>query len=106
MPEFVVLPLALEINRDAIAAFCRSHPIDPLSVFGSALRDGFGRDSDVDFLVKFTSDAKVGFFDIAAMDLELTQLTGRKADLRTVNELSNYFRDGVGRSAEIIYERT
>ena len=36
------------VSRDALAAFCRKHGIRRLSIFGSALRDDFGPESDVD----------------------------------------------------------
>jgi predicted nucleotidyltransferase len=37
------------------------------------------------------------------MEIELTQLLGRKVDLRTPQELSRYFRDEVLNSAEVQY---
>ena len=45
-------------NREKIAAICREHHIDRLSVFGSAVRDDFDPErSDVDVLVNFTPEA-------------------------------------------------
>jgi uncharacterized protein len=41
------------IDREALAAFCRTHGIRRLAVFGSALRDGFGPHSDIDVPVEF-----------------------------------------------------
>ena len=43
----------LSIPRDRIAEFCRANDIMRLAIFGSALRDDFGPDSDIDVLVKF-----------------------------------------------------
>jgi len=43
----------LVIPKDKIADFCRRYHIRQLSVFGSALRDDFAPDSDVDVLVEF-----------------------------------------------------
>jgi uncharacterized protein len=37
------------------------------------------------------------------MEIELGEILGRKADLRTANDLSRYFRDQVLRSAEVHY---
>ena len=42
---------SLIIPKDRIADFCRRYHIRRLAVFGSALRDDFGPDSDVDVLV-------------------------------------------------------
>ena len=76
-----------------------------MSVFGSVLRDDFRPDSDVDILVEFEPEAHVGYFGLAGMEHELSELLGRKVDLRTPAELSRYFRQRVVDGAEVIYER-
>lgn len=92
----------LVISKNEIAQFCRKHHIRQLSVFGSALKDDFGKDSDVDILVEFQEDHVPGFafFD---MELELSQIIGRKVDLNTPNFLSRYFRDSIIKTAEVQY---
>ena len=42
---------------------------------------------------------------MAGLELELSDLLGRKVDLRTPAELSRYFRDDVRRSSEVQYAR-
>ena len=93
----------IALPHDQLAAFCRKHHIKKLSLFGSVLRDDFRPDSDVDMLVEFEPEARVGFFGLVGMELELTDLIGRKVDLRTPKELSRYFRDEVLASAEVQY---
>jgi uncharacterized protein len=93
----------IEMPHDRIAEFCQRHRIRRLSLFGSALRDDFGPDSDIDFLIEFEEGATVGLLRLSAMEIELGEILGRKADLRTANDLSRYFRDQVLRSAEIQY---
>ncbi len=93
----------VEIPREKLAEFCRRHHIRKLSLFGSILRDDFGPDSDVDFLVEFEPGQTPGLFGIAGMEIELSEMIGRKADLRTPQELSRYFRDEVLREAEVQY---
>lgn len=92
-----------ELDRQAVVVFCRRHPIRRLSLFGSALRGDLGPDSDIDFLVEFDPRAKVSLFDVGGMAEELTEILGRRADLRTIDDLSRYFRGSVARSAELIY---
>jgi len=92
-----------DIPADAIPAFCRRHHIRKLSLFGSVLRDDFGPGSDVDVLVEFEPGHAVGLLRLAALEIELSELLGRKADVRTPAELSRYFRDDVLRSAEVQY---
>lgn len=93
----------IEMPRDRLAEFCRRNHIRRISLFGSVLRDDFGPESDVDFLVEFEPGQTPGLFGIAAMEIELSEMIGRKADLRTAGDLSRYFRDAVVREAELQY---
>jgi predicted nucleotidyltransferase len=86
-----------------LAEFCRRHNIRRWSLFGSVLGHDFRPNSDVDLLVEFDPGHPVGFIRLAGMELELSELLGRKADLRTPNELSRYFRQDVLRTAEVQY---
>jgi len=95
--------LHVEIPKHKIAAFCKKHHIRKLSVFGSALTEDFGPDSDIDLLVEFNPDHIPGFFRLAGMEIELSEILGRKADLRTAQDLSRYFRQEVLNSAEVQY---
>ncbi len=90
-------------DADKLADFCRRNHIRRLSLFGSALRDDFGPESDVDLLVEFEPDAVVTLLDMVRLELELTELVGRKVDLRTPQELSRYFRDEVLATAVVQY---
>ncbi|MFM8879960.1 MAG: nucleotidyltransferase family protein [Verrucomicrobiota bacterium] len=94
---------SIEIPSEAIAEFCRRKHITKLSLFGSILRDDFGPESDVDFLVEFEPGMTPGLIDIAGMEIELSELIGRKADLRTAQDLSRYFRDKVVKDAHLQY---
>jgi len=94
----------LIIPKDKIADFCRRYYIRKLAVFGSALRNDFGPDSDVDVLVDFETNHVPGFFKLFDMETELTNIIGgRKVDLRTPEDLSRYFRDEVIAGAEVQY---
>jgi len=94
----------LGISSNAIVHFCQRHHIRKLAIFGSALRDDFGDESDVDVLVEFLPGHVPGFFRLFDMEEELTELFGgRKADLRTPQDLSRYFRDEVVATAEVQY---
>ena len=87
-----------------IAKFCRARGIRRLAIFGSALRDDFGPDSDIDVLVEFEPQRVPGLFGIARMERKLSALMeGRKIDLRTPEDLSRYFREQVLQEAEVQY---
>lgn len=94
----------IPLPADEIAEFCRRHRIRKLAIFGSALREDFGPDSDVDVLVEFEAGAAVGLFRLAGLEFELSRiLGGRKVDLNTANCLSPYFRDEVVTEAVVQY---
>ncbi len=95
--------LPLVIPHDTIAAFCRRNGIRSLALFGSALRDDFGPGSDVDLLVTFAPGWNVSLLDMARMEMQLTEIFGRKVDLRTPMDLSRYFRQQVLDGAEVLY---
>jgi predicted nucleotidyltransferase len=92
----------IEIPHDRIVDFCRRHHIRRLALFGSVLRDDFTPDSDVDVLVEFDEGNTPGFAYFTMQD-ELSDILGRRADLKTPNELSKYFRDEVLAEAEELY---
>lgn len=92
-----------DIPKDLIEEFCRKHHIRKLSIFGSYLRDDFGPESDIDFLVEFEPEHIPGLIKFAGMEIELSEILGRKVDLRTAQDLSRYFRDEVVAQAEVQY---
>ncbi|MCD6335907.1 MAG: nucleotidyltransferase family protein [Candidatus Latescibacteria bacterium] len=96
----------IDIPRDRILDFCHRNHIRKLALFGSVLREDFRPDSDVDVLVEFEAGHVPGFFRLASMERELSPLLGgRKADVRTPQDLSRYFRDEVVASAEVQYAK-
>lgn len=94
----------VRVPRERLANFCRRHGIMKLAVFGSALENTFGPESDIDLLVEFEPGCTPTLFDIVAMEEELSAIFGgRKVDLRTPEDLSRYLRDKVLQEAEVAY---
>ena len=93
----------IEIPKEKLAEFCHRHHIRTLSLFGSVLTESFTPESDVDVLVEFEPERTPGMLRMAGLELELSELLGRKVDLRTAAELSRYFREEVVGSGEIQY---
>lgn len=94
----------IAIPKDKITDFCRRHHIRRLALFGSVLRDDFGPQSDIDVLVEFEPDAKVGLFRLYDLEQELSRiLGGRKVEISTPRSLSKYFRDTVVSEAQALY---
>lgn len=93
----------IELPKEKIAEFCKRNHIRKLLLFGSVLHGDFRPDSDIDLLVEFDPAHIPGFFKLAHMERDLSELMGKKVDLRTPQELSRYFRDKVISEAEVQY---
>lgn len=94
----------VQLDRDALAAFCRNWRIRELSIFGSALRDDFGPESDLDFLVSFEEGAGWDLWDLVAMREDLVELTGREVDMVVKEALRNpYRREEILTHREVIH---
>ncbi|MFC1713707.1 nucleotidyltransferase family protein [Candidatus Poribacteria bacterium] len=98
-------PERVNITEEQIADFCQRNHIRKFAFYGSVLRDDFRPDSDIDVLVEFEPDQPIGLMEVVGMERRLSELMGRKVDLRTPKELSRYFRDKVISEAETLYER-
>jgi uncharacterized protein len=94
----------LDYDREVLAALCLRHNIRRLSLFGSVLKGTEGPASDLDLLVEFVPGREPGLLGLAGIQLELSQLfAGRTVDLRTPDDLSQYFREEVLRTAQVQY---
>jgi predicted nucleotidyltransferase len=94
----------LELPREALADFCRRNGIQSLALFGSFLHGNARPGSDIDLLVSYEPQHRVGLFDMARMALELSDIVGYPVDLRTAQDLSAYFRDRVVAEARYLYD--
>jgi uncharacterized protein len=92
----------ISIEPDVLAEFCRRRHISRLAVFGSATRDDFGSDSDVDVLVEF-DDGHVPGLDFMTIERELSELVGHAVDLVTPKSLIPGIRDHVLASIQVLY---
>ncbi|MBI4828631.1 MAG: nucleotidyltransferase domain-containing protein [Nitrospinae bacterium] len=95
----------IEIPKEALSKLCERRHIYKLAFFGSVLREDFTDASDLDLLVEFEPDHRIGLIGMAGIEAELSELLGRKVDLRTPGELSRYFRQNVLATAKTIYAR-
>jgi predicted nucleotidyltransferase len=92
----------VSVDRERLAEFCRQSGVRRLAVFGSALRDDFRPDSDVDVLIEFEPGRTPGL-SFFWMQEELSRLFDRTVDLHTPASLSRYFRNQVLSEAEDQY---
>ena len=88
---------ALALHRTRIREIALSHRVSNVRVFGSAMRNDDGPESDLDLLVEPT--AQTTLFDIGAIRFELKQLLGIDIDVLTPNALPEKYRAQVLREA-------
>ena len=87
--------MQIDVDARRLREFCSQWQIQELAIFGSALRDDFGPDSDLDILVSFAATADWGILDLVRVERELAELTGREVDLvdrRSIARSSNWLR--------------
>ena len=105
--EEITMNSQLSIPKEDLATFCQGRGIKRLAVFGSALREDFGPESDIDVLVEFEPGRVPGLFGLAGMELELSDMFGRDVDLVTraeVEDSRNYIRrKSILASTEVVY---
>jgi hypothetical protein len=92
------------IPKDKIEDFCRRWKVVEFALFGSALREDFRPDSDVDVLVSFAEDADWDLYDWVNMIEELKEIFGREVDLTEKTTIRNPFRrHAILTTKEVIY---
>jgi predicted nucleotidyltransferase len=94
----------VSIPKKKLDEFCRRWNVVEFAVFGSALREDFNSESDVDVLVTFAPDAGISLFDLAQMQIELERIYQRSVDLIEKASLRNpYRRREILRTAQVLY---
>jgi predicted nucleotidyltransferase len=94
----------IKVPKDKIVDFCRRWKVAEFALFGSALREDFSPDSDVDVLVTFDPNAHHSLFELVRMEEELEAIFGRKVDLVEKAGIRNPFRrHEILKSLEIVY---
>jgi uncharacterized protein len=101
--SFMERVLPLKIPTERLADFCRQNKVQELALFGSAASGIIGPESDIDLLVTFLPEARVGFLTLARMQRELEELLGRKVDLVPKGGLKPVIRDSVLASEQALY---
>jgi len=93
----------IDIPIEDLADWCRRNPVQELALFGSALTVELTEDSDVDFLITFKPEARVGFLTLARAQRELEAILGRRVDLVPKSGLKPAIRNEVLSSAQVLY---
>lgn len=98
-----MIPPDLDVPSEALADLCRRFHVRGLYLFGSAARGELRDGSDVDLLVEFEPDARVGFLALSRLQRELAALLKRPVDLVPKGGLKPLIRDEVLAEAEPLF---
>ena len=93
----------IKIPKKELNEFCQRYQIQRLALFGSVLGDNFRKESDVDVLVSFQPNAKIGFITFSRMQRELAELLNRPVDLVPLDGIKPVIRESVLANTEEIY---
>ncbi|MCX7826003.1 MAG: nucleotidyltransferase domain-containing protein [Verrucomicrobiae bacterium] len=88
-------PISLDALRAAVAAVCAGWPVARVQLFGSQVEGRARGESDVDLLVEFETEARVGLFEMGDLKEALEERIGRRVDLvsrRAIERSRNPYR--------------
>ncbi|PWR74189.1 nucleotidyltransferase family protein [Methanospirillum lacunae] len=78
--------LPSEVRSNIIPHF----QISSMWIFGSAIRDDYSEDSDIDLVVEFMPDARITLLTLASLQTDLERIFGRKVDLITRKAIDDF----------------
>jgi len=97
----------IPLPEKELTAFYIRWKVLEFALFGSAVRDDFSPESDIDALVNFSAQSEWGLFDHIQMKNELKSIFGREVDLITKRALeqshNDLLRTEILDSAKVIY---
>lgn len=93
----------IEIPQAELADICRRYQVKELSLFGSAVRGELRPESDIDLLVEFLPEARLGLLRYSALTREISVLLGRPVDLVGKEGLKPRVRPTVLAEACVLY---
>jgi predicted nucleotidyltransferase len=110
MPPMPALPALITDHLAEVRALCEKYRVKRLTLFGSAVKGTFDPEtSDLDFVVEFFADARLGGFDSDYFRLleNLQTLFGRTVDLVERPAIENpYFVKVLALTERPLYEST
>jgi len=92
-----------QVDGPSLAKVCRRYGVRELSLFGSTARGEMRPESDVDVMVEFEPDARVGIVKFESLAEELEALVRRKVDLVTWRVLKPWVCSQVLEDARVVY---
>ena len=101
----VAAEVKITLPKSEIAELCRLSRIRRLSLFGSALRDDFREDSDIDLLIEYEDGYSPGWEIVDLAEGFSRLFGGREVDVVNRKYLNERVKDRILKSAVLIYEQ-
>jgi len=95
--------LLIQSESAALHELCRKYQVRELALFGSVVRGEQNADSDLDFLVEFESQARIGFLALSSLSRELSALLHCPVDLVPKAGLKTTIKEQVLAESEVVY---
>ena len=94
----------LFLKYEDIVRICEKYRLTELSIFGSAIREDFKDDSDVDILISYEDVWQNDPFDELYIEREFTELLNREVDIVDKDGLKNPIRrEEILTTREVVY---
>lgn len=91
----------LDLNVEKIKQILLKNNVEFAGVFGSYARGEHRPDSDIDILVRFS--APKSLFDLAGLEIELSESLGKKVQIVTEKYLHPYLQPYVSKDLQVLY---
>ena len=96
------MKLSVTVKQQIIPILKKYH-VKKASLFGSYVRGGAKKRSDIDILIE--PPKHMSLLDLVGVELELEDLLKKKVDLVTYNSLHPLLKDRILKEQRIIYEK-
>src|SRR3989304_975292 len=95
------------IQEEKLSEICRRYKINELALFGSAIREDFTGNSDIDLLYVFEENSTHSLFDVAGIKEEFEKLFGKQVDFvsrKAIERSRNIYRKkAILENVKVIY---
>lgn len=88
-----------------LSSYMQSQPIEKAWIFGSYAREEQTAESDIDIMVKFIPNIKIGLIKYFEIKSDLENISGKEVDLIPEDSIFPFAKGTALTDRELIYER-